>query len=197
MNEYALALELALGELLPQVAVRKAGILVVGCSTSEVLGQSIGRATNHDLGELLFRVIQKACAAWSIYPAYQCCEHLNRALVIDRSVTEHYCLTEVSVVPVPGAGGSLAGAAYKGMTDPVVVEDIQAHAGIDIGDTFIGMHLKAVAVPVRLGIKQIGAAHLTAAITRPKLIGGSRAVYQGSKSETKVAGFIPEDSDCS
>ena len=177
MREYAKALEQAATELLAAANLKQGQILVVGCSTSEVLGHAIGKGSSKELGEEFFRAISRLCAEHGLYPAFQCCEHLNRALVVDRKAAEKYQLTEVTVIPVPEAGGSLAAAAYKGLDAPVVVESIQAHAGLDIGDTFIGMHLNPVAVPVRVSISQIGSAHLTLARTRPKLIGGERAVY--------------------
>lgn len=109
--------------------------------------------------------------------AFQCCEHLNRALVVEKELAIRERLEEVSVVPVPQAGGAMAAFAYRHLQDPTVVEFIKADAGIDIGDTFIGMHLKHVAVPVRVSVKTLGEAHVTLAKTRPKLIGGPRAVY--------------------
>ena len=112
-----------------------------------------------------------------IYLAAQCCEHLNRALVVERAAAEKYMLDEVCVRPMPKAGGSFATAVYDRMSDPVMVEHVKAHAGIDIGCTLIGMHLKDVAVPLRLSVKKIGDALVTAAYTRPKLIGGVRAHY--------------------
>ena len=111
-----------------------------------------------------------------IYLAAQCCEHLNRALVVERAAAEKYMLDEVCVRPMPKAGGSFATAVYDRMSDPVMVEHVKAHAGMDIGCTLIGMHLKDVAVPLRLSCKKIGDALVTAAYTRPKLIGGVRAV---------------------
>ncbi|KHE66836.1 TIGR01440 family protein, partial [Halobacillus sp. BBL2006] len=115
--------------------------------------------------------------------AFQCCEHLNRSLVVERSVLREYGLDEVSAIPIPKAGGSMASYAYKHMEDPVLVESIQATGGLDIGDTLIGMHLKRVAVPLRIEQKSIGKAHVTAAKTRPPLIGGVRAVYESSEVE--------------
>src|SRR5690606_9163932 len=111
---------------------------------------------------------------------YQCCEHLNRALVVERTAAERYGLEIVHAVPVPRAGGSMAAFAYKQLERPCLAESIQAHAGIDIGDTFIGMHLKRVAVPIRPSIATSGEARVTMAFTRPKLIGGARAVYEDS-----------------
>ena len=121
--------------------------------------------------------IEKELKGTGIFLAVQCCEHLNRALVVERQLCEKYGLTQVAVLPVPTAGGAAASAGMARFSQPVVVESIQAHAGIDIGDTLIGMHLRPVAVPVRLRIKTIGEAHVTMARTRPKLIGGARAVY--------------------
>lgn len=186
MREYAQALENALTEFLPLANLKPGQILVVGCSTSEVMGHTIGKGFSQELGEEFYRVISNQCLPLGIFPAFQCCEHLNRALVMERACAEKYRLTEVSVVPVPGAGGSMAASAYRGISDPVVVESVQAHAGLDIGDTFIGMHLRPVAVPVRISLSQIGSAHLTLARTRPKLIGGARAVY-GTNSQAAGA----------
>ncbi|HZG81136.1 MAG TPA: TIGR01440 family protein [Brevibacillus sp.] len=153
-------------------------ILVIGCSTSEVVGKHIGKAGSQEVAAALYRGIHSVQERIGFEVAFQCCEHLNRALVIKRSVMERHGWTEVSVIPVPSAGGSMAAHAFTQLEDAVVVEHIQAHAGIDIGDTLIGMHLKHVAVPVRPALRQIGEAHLTAARTRPKLIGGARAVYE-------------------
>lgn len=180
MNEHVRQLDRALREFLPLVKLRPGQIIVIGCSTSEVLGHNIGKGSSKELGEKFFLLIQGICLEYDLRPAFQCCEHLNRAVVVDRDTMLQYALTEVSVIPVPGAGGSMAAAAFKGLKEPVVVESIQAHAGIDIGDTFIGMHLKPVAVPVRISMSQIGQAHLTLARTRPKLIGGARAMYEDS-----------------
>ncbi len=160
-----------------QVANIKAGqIVVIGCSTSEVDGGTIGKNSNFDLGTLLFETINGYLNERGIFLAAQCCEHLNRAIVIERAALKG--AAEVCVVPQPKAGGSFATAAFKGFSEPAVVENISADAGIDIGLTLIGMHLKEVAVPVRLKTKKIGNALITAAYTRPKFIGGERAVYK-------------------
>jgi len=152
-------------------------ILVIGTSTSEVVGEKIGTSGSTQAAEVIFRVLKEESTQHGFQLAFQCCEHLNRALVVERHTANQFVLDEVSVVPVPKAGGSMAAYAFSNMTDPVVVESIKAHAGIDIGDTFIGMHLRPVAVPFRSTVPQIGNAHVTMAYTRPKLIGGSRAVY--------------------
>lgn len=167
----------AVTELLTIAALRPGEILVVGCSTSEVRGARIGSDGSEAVAAAILTELYKACVATGIHLAVQCCEHLNRALVIERSVMEQYGFDMVSVVPMPKAGGATAAQAMRIFTDPVVVEIIEAHAGLDIGATLIGMHLKRVAIPVRLTQKRIGQAPVIAARTRPKLIGGARAVY--------------------
>ncbi|MCR4440666.1 MAG: TIGR01440 family protein [Peptococcaceae bacterium] len=168
----------ALEELLEAARLKKEDILVVGCSTSEIAGKKIGTSSNLDVAAAVMKGLYPACRERGLFLAVQCCEHLNRALVVEKRCLDRYSLEEVTVYPVQGAGGSLAYQAMKTFEEPVVVENIRAHAGLDIGDTFIGMHLKPVAVPVRGSLKAIGMAHLTMARTRPKLIGGERARYQ-------------------
>ena len=153
-------------------------ILVVGCSTSEVRGTRIGTEGSLEVAEAIFHSLREEMYRWEGFLAIQCCEHLNRALVVEREMMEAYDLEQVCVQPVEHAGGALAAQAMQDFVDPVVVEAIAAHGGIDIGATLIGMHLKKVAVPLRLQQKTIGQAMVTAAWTRPKLIGGSRAVYK-------------------
>ena len=153
-------------------------ILVVGCSTSEVRGANIGTDGLMDVAEAILNSLHDEIFHWEGFLAIQCCEHLNRALVVEREVMELYGLEEVSVVPVAHAGGALAAQAMQNFIDPVVVESIAAHGGIDIGATLIGMHLRKVAVPLRLQQKTIGHAGVTVAWTRPKLIGGARAIYK-------------------
>ncbi|MBE6655419.1 MAG: TIGR01440 family protein [Ruminococcaceae bacterium] len=153
-------------------------ILVVGCSTSEVCGSKIGTDSAPEIGKILVEAILSVLTPRGIYLAAQCCEHLNRAIIIERSAVLGHEI--VNAVPAPKAGGSFATAAYAAFSDPVAVEAISADAGLDIGNTLIGMHLKRVAVPVRLSVKTIGAAPLVAARTRPKFIGGVRAVYNES-----------------
>lgn len=152
-------------------------IVVIGVSTSEVAGVRIGTGGATEVAEQLLKGIQLVAVEKRFHLAYQCCEHLNRALVVERSLLESLGLNEVSAVPIPGAGGSMAAAAYRAMKDPVLVETIQAHAGLDIGETLIGMHLRRVAVPFRPTLRYIGSARVNAAWTRPPLIGGERAVY--------------------
>ncbi len=156
----------------------KAGqILVAGCSSSEAGGGIIGKDSSADIGKAIFDAVKKVCDQHGIYLASQCCEHLNRALVVSRKCAEQYGYDEVCVVPWLKGGGSFATASFYGTEDAVVVEHVKAHGGIDIGNTLIGMHLKEVAVPVRLSNNKIGCACVTAAYTRPKLIGGERARY--------------------
>lgn len=167
----------ALQELLKAAQLKPQNILVLGCSTSEVAGKKIGTGSSLEIADAIMDAVLPLAEKENIYLAVQCCEHLNRALVVERACAERYNLDEVAVFPVQGAGGSMAHQAMKRFNDPVVVEKIQGHAGMDIGDTFIGMHLKHVVVPIRGSVKNIGDAHLTMARTRPKLIGGERAKY--------------------
>lgn len=162
-------------ELLLAAKLKKGNIVVIGCSTSEVCGSKIGTASVPEAADALYRGLKSVFAPHGIYIAAQCCEHLNRAIVIERAAVPF--ADEVNVVPVPKAGGSFATAAYREAEDPVVVEAVRADAGLDIGLTLIGMHLKAVAVPLRLTQKTIGEALVSAARTRPKFIGGERAHY--------------------
>lgn len=168
-------------ELLEIAKPQENQILVVGCSTSEVGGAGIGTFSSPDLAEVVFGGVYQATQEAGIYLAAQCCEHLNRAIILEREAAERYGYEEVNVVPQPKAGGSFATAAYKAFEHPVAVEHIRAHAGMDIGDTLIGMHLRDVAVPVRIRTKQIGDAHIVCARTRPKFIGGERAAYNGGQ----------------
>lgn len=166
-------------EICEVAKLQKGQILVVGCSTSEVCGDKIGTNSNVDVAEALFEGIYEVLTRKGIYLAAQCCEHLNRAIVVERQAV--LMAEEVNVVPQKKAGGSFATTAYKRLEQPVVVEEIAADAGIDIGATLIGMHIKKVAVPVRLVNNRIGEAGVTAARRRPKFIGGERAVYDPEK----------------
>jgi uncharacterized protein (TIGR01440 family) len=167
-----------LRELADTGGLKRGQIVVFGVSTSEVAGARIGTAGTTDIAERLFRGWMSVCKELGLYPAFQCCEHLNRALVVTEELLERYPQFErVSVVPVPKAGGAMASYAYRHLAGPCVIETVAAHAGIDVGDTLIGMHLRRVAVPARLAVRSLGHAHVTAAYTRPKLIGGARAVY--------------------
>ena len=165
-------------EICKTAGLTKGQILVVGCSTSEVCGDKIGTNSNITVAEALFEGIYSVLKEKGIFLAAQCCEHLNRAIVIEAGAVPSADI--VNVVPQPKAGGSFATTAYRHFEHPVVVEEIKADAGIDIGATLIGMHIKAVAVPVRLVHNRIGEATITAARRRPKFIGGERAVYDPS-----------------
>lgn len=167
-----------LEDLQAQAKLGDGDILVVGCSTSEVIGEKIGTAGTEEVAEMIYETLNHLRQTTGVQLAFQCCEHLNRALVVEKTVARAKGFEEVTVIPVRRAGGAMATYAYQHMENPVVVEFIKADAGIDIGDTFIGMHLKHVAVPLRSKINQIGSAHVTMAKTRPKLIGGARAVYE-------------------
>ena len=162
-------------ELCESAKLKEGNIVVVGCSTSEVVGSRIGTNSNYDVAGEIFNALYECTKEKGIYLAIQCCEHLNRAIITEKGAVPN---TEiVNVVPQPKAGGSLATQAYKNFKDPVAVEEIKADAGLDIGLTLIGMHLKKVAVPLRLKNNTIGEATVVAARTRPKFIGGERAIY--------------------
>lgn len=178
LEEIQMQASRAVSELMEAAQLKKGEILVVGCSSSEIAAHKIGSYSSAEIGEAVYHVIQEKLAEAGIYLAAQCCEHLNRALILEEEAAERYGLEQVNVVPQLKAGGSFATAAYAGMKHPTAVERIQAHAGIDIGDTFIGMHLRPVAVPVRTSVKEIGGAHVTCARTRLKYIGGERAKYR-------------------
>lgn len=169
--------EVAIAEILDSTGLKKGDIFVVGCSSSEILGSKIGKGSSFEAAKIVFEVIYGALRDRGIYLAAQCCEHLNRALVIERECADKYGYEPVAVIPQPKAGGSFATLTFESMEDAVVVEHIRAHAGLDIGLTLIGMHLRDVAVPLRLSIKKIGEASIVCAYTRPKYIGGSRAAY--------------------
>ena len=172
LEELRQEVRIAAEELLSAANMRPGQILVVGCSSSEIASHKIGSYSSAEIGKAVFE---------ELYLAAQCCEHLNRALIVEEEAAEKYGLEMVNVVPQLKAGGSFATAAYAGFEHPTAVERIQAHAGIDIGDTFIGMHLRPVAVPVRTSIRAIGGAHVTCARTRLKYIGGERAHYLDAK----------------
>ena len=169
----------AAAEVCDGAKLKKGDLFVVGCSTSEVLGEKIGSHSSMDAAGALFAGINQALQERKIYLAAQCCEHLGRALILEREACTLYGLEEVNVIPQPKAGGSFATTAYKSFDDPVAVETIcqKANAGIDIGGTLIGMHIRPVVVPLRISMKKIGEASIICARRRPKFVGGSRAVY--------------------
>ena len=177
------ASEQAVLELIEQSSLKKGQILVVGCSSSEVIGSRIGQASIPAVANAILDGMMPVLHEKGIYLAAQCCEHLNRALIVERECAERYGIDEVCVRPQPKAGGSFATGAYERFESPVAVEHIRAHAGLDIGGTLIGMHLREVAVPVRLSMRSIGEAAILCARTRPKYIGGPRARYESVASE--------------
>lgn len=170
-------LRMVLEELSRKVEFKPKQLFVVGCSTSEIIGEQIGTSGTEEVAKILFDEFVQFANRHEIYLVFQGCEHINRALTLEYEAAMHYSLEEVSVIPVRSAGGSMSAYAYKHMKQPVVVESLSAHGGIDIGQTLIGMHLKAVVVPIRTSIRNIGEAVVTIATTRPKKIGGDRAVY--------------------
>lgn len=167
----------AMNALLDTAKCRPGDIVVVGCSSSEIIGSKIGTASSPDVAAAVVDALLPIVKERGLYLAAQCCEHLNRALIVERAAADEHRLEQVNVVPQPKAGGSFATAVYAQMEEPVAVEFVQASAGLDIGGTLIGMHLKRVAVPVRLPVDHIGEAILLAARVRPKFVGGVRAVY--------------------
>mgnify|MGYP001428700577 CR=1 FL=1 len=158
--------------------LKKDDVFVIGCSTSEVAGKTIGTSGSEEIAAILFNELKTLREQTGVHLAFQCCEHLNRALVVERETMEKFNYEQVSVIPVREAGGAMTAYAYNHFDEAVVVEDIEADAGIDIGDTLIGMHLRKVAVPVRLTQNTVGSARIIGARTRPKLIGGARAQYK-------------------
>lgn len=168
----------AITELIEIPGIKSGELLVIGCSSSEIVGGTIGKASSMDAAKAVFDGIYPILKEKGIYLAAQCCEHLNRALILEQEAAEKFGLEIVNVMPQAKAGGSFATVTWQNMSHPVAVEHIKASAGLDIGNTLIGMHLKEVAVPVRLSINKIGEAPIICARTRPKFIGGERAHYQ-------------------
>ncbi len=167
----------AVSELIQAAGMQPGQILVIGCSSSEMVGECIGKGSSMEAALAAYEGIAPVLKESGIILAAQCCEHLNRALVVEREVALARGYEVVNAVPQPHAGGSFAVTVFRNMTDPVLVESIAADAGLDIGGTLIGMHLRRVAVPVRLSMKKIGEADILCARTRPKYIGGSRATH--------------------
>ena len=177
-EEITLQARTVVTELLEQANMRPGSLMVIGCSSSEMVGEKIGKGSSMDAAQAAFAGIAPVLREQGIELAVQCCEHLNRALILERCVAEKRGYEIVNVVPQPKAGGSFAVTAWNAFEDPVAVETITAEAGIDIGGTLIGMHLRRVAVPVRTSLNHIGEAIVLCARTRPKFIGGPRAIYQ-------------------
>ncbi len=177
MNDIKLSAQKAVEELIVSAKLKKGDVLVVGCSSSEIIGETIGKNSSINAAKAVFEGIYPVLKEKGIFLAAQCCEHLNRAIIIEQEALKD-SMTQVSVRPVSNAGGSFATTAWENFSNPIAVEEIKADAGMDIGNTLIGMHLKRVAVPVRLSIDKIGKANLVCARTRAKYIGGPRAQYE-------------------
>ena len=177
-NEITKQTEIVVTEVLEQAKLKPGSLLVIGCSSSEMVGKRIGKGSSMEAAQAAFEGIYPILQSKGIHLAVQCCEHLNRALIMERAAAEAKGYEIVNVMPQPHAGGSMAVTAWNAFEDPVAVETIQADAGMDIGGTLIGMHLRRVAVPVRTSLDHIGEAIVLCARTRPKYIGGPRAVYQ-------------------
>ena len=169
-------------ELLQAAHLETGDIFVVGCSSSEIMGGRIGKDSSMEAAAAVLAGVLPPLQEQGVYLAAQCCEHLNRSIVIEREAAKANGYQIVSAIPQPHAGGSWATNCWQRFNDPVLVEEVRAAAGMDIGDTLIGMHLRDVAVPVRVSVKKIGAANLVCARTRPKFVGGARAVYDDALS---------------
>ncbi len=177
LEQIRLQSQQAAEELVEKAKLEKGNIVVIGCSSSEVGGNKIGTGSSLEVARAVFDGLYPVFKEKGIYVATQCCEHLNRAIIIEKELADKLGIDQVNVIPQPKAGGSFSTTAWREFDHPVAVEKIKADAGMDIGDTLIGMHIKEVVVPLRLDVKQIGQAHLVCARRRAKYVGGSRAVY--------------------
>jgi len=186
MEDIQAEIRMCLDDLQEAASLKPGDVLVIGASTSEILGQHIGKATSLEVGLDVVNACMEFADDTGCSLAFQCCEHLNRALVVEKAVAKERGWRQVSAIPVPGAGGAVAAQAYFHFYDCCLVEEIEADAGLDIGDTLIGMHLRRVAVPVRGRSTHVGKAHITMARTRPPLIGGLRAVYDVELAASRV-----------
>ena len=178
LKEIRLTLRQAVDALAEAGHIQPGGLIVLGCSTSEVAGARIGKGSVPELGEVIARAMLEACQAHGLEAAFQCCEHLNRAVVMEQRVLNELRLTQVRAIPQPKAGGSVPAAAWKLLEQPALAMAVQADAAIDVGDTLVGMHIRPVAVPLRLEVNHVGHANLVMAYSRLPYIGGSRAVYE-------------------
>ncbi len=172
------ALDSAVAALQEAGEIAPGGLIVLGCSTSEVAGGRIGKASVPELGEIIAAAMLNACRTRGLNAAFQCCEHLNRSIVMEQRVLDGRRLTQVKAIPQPKAGGSVPAAAWKLLDSPALAMAVQADAGIDIGDTLVGMHIRPVAVPLRIDVSHVGHANLVMAYSRLPYIGGARAVYE-------------------
>lgn len=175
--EISKTLNTCVKELVAAGSIETGGVVVLGCSTSEIVGARIGKGSVPEIGPLVARAMIEACGACGLHAAFQCCEHLNRSVVVETVVAKEMRLTRVHAVPQPKAGGSVPAAAWKLMEHPTLVSSIAADAAIDVGDTLVGMHIRPVAVPLRGAFRKLGEANLVMAYSRLPLIGGERAVY--------------------
>lgn len=178
LNQITNQAQTAINELIKISGIKSGELLVIGCSSSEIVGGVIGKASSMDAAKAVFDGVYPILQEKGIYLAAQCCEHLNRALILEQEAAQKFGYEIVNVMPQTKAGGNFATTAWSNFSHPVAVEHIKAAAGLDIGNTLIGMHLKEVAVPVRLSANKIGEAPIVCARTRPKFIGGERAYYQ-------------------
>ena len=178
LEEIRLTLRQAVDALAEAGHIQPGGLIVLGCSTSEVAGARIGKGSVPELGKVIARAMLEACQAHGLEAAFQCCEHLNRAVVMEQRVLKELRLTQVRAIPQPKAGGSVPAAAWKLLDQPALAMAVQADAAIDVGDTLVGMHIRPVAVPLRLDVNHVGHANLVMAYSRLPYIGGSRAVYE-------------------
>lgn len=177
LDQIGLAAAAAVKELIEVAKPEKGSLFVIGCSSSEITGGKIGTCSSVEAAQAVFDAVYPVLCEAELYLAAQCCEHLNRSLILERAAAEKYGYERVNVVPQPKAGGSFATAAYNGFSQPCAVETVKATCGMDIGDTLIGMHMRPVAVPVRLSVRKIGEANLVCARSRLKFVGGVRAHY--------------------
>ena len=178
LEEIRLTLRQAVDALAEAGHIQPGGLIVLGCSTSEVAGARIGKGSVPELGEIIARAMLDSCRSRGLDAAFQCCEHLNRAIVMEKRVLRERNLTQVRAIPQPKAGGSVPAAAWKLLEQPALAMNVQADAAIDVGDTLVGMHIRPVAVPLRIGRSRVGQANLVMAYSRLPYIGGSRAVYE-------------------
>ena len=176
--EISRVLDAAVAALKQAGEIGPGGVIVLGCSTSEVAGARIGKGSVPELGEEIARAMLAACGKRGLHAAFQCCEHLNRGIVLEEAVLRELRLTQVKAVPQPKAGGSVPAAAWKLLDKPALAVSIQADAAIDVGDTLVGMHIRPVAVPLRIEESKLGHANLVMAYSRLPYIGGARAVYE-------------------
>ena len=191
LEKIASQLKQGMTEFLAQTDLTKNDLFVLGCSTSEVQGKKIGKYSNLEIGRIIVKTLREILDPLGVHLAVQGCEHLNRALVVEKQVALDHDLEIVSVVPSLHAGGAAQVAAFEQFKEPVEVEHVVAKAGIDIGDTAIGMHVKFVQIPVRTSVKEIGDAHVTYLSSRPKLIGGERAIYKFENLNQQVNPLNP------